>query len=54
MQHHSFHKEDTAADIGTIRRENQVASLEFSRAEQSARDAAGTAAFCGNNVPISG
>jgi hypothetical protein len=37
-----------------IRHENQVASLGFSRAEQSARDAAGTAAFCGNNVPISG
>jgi len=42
------------ADIGTIRHENQIASLGFLRAADSAWNTAGTAAFCGNNVHISG
>jgi hypothetical protein len=40
--------------LGTIWLENQIASLGFSRAVRSARDTAGTAAFCRNNIPISG
>ena len=43
-----------AADMGTNGREIQIGSLEFSRAHESAPNAAGAATFYGNNFHISG
>ncbi len=40
--------------MGTVRHENNTASLGFSRADRSAPDTARSAVLYGNNVPISG
>ncbi len=40
--------------MGTIGHENQIASLGFSRTNESAPYITGAVMFYGNNVPISG